>query len=70
VLFIIRCRIFCLRVYHPKNLKTKFNIVLPVVLCRCETWSLTLREERRLKVFEDRVLRKILVPKRQEVTGE
>jgi hypothetical protein len=36
---------------------------------RCETWSLTLREERRLRVFENRVLR-ILRPKREEVTGE
>jgi hypothetical protein len=36
----------------------------------CETWSLTLREERRLRVFENRVLRKIFGPKRDEVTGE
>jgi len=36
----------------------------------CETWSLTLREERRLRVFENRVLRKIFGPKREEVTGE
>jgi hypothetical protein len=37
--------------------------------CGCETWSLTLREEYRLRVFEDRVPRGILVPKRDEVTG-
>jgi hypothetical protein len=37
---------------------------------RCETWSLTLREEHRLRVFENRVLRRIFVPKRDEVTGE
>jgi len=43
---------------------------LPVVLYGCETWSLTLREERRLRVFENRVLRKIFEPKRNEVTGE
>ena len=36
----------------------------------CETWSLTLREERRLRVFEKRVLRRIFGPKRDEVTGE
>ena len=55
-----------------KNLKTKTyrTIILPVVLYGCETWSLTLREERRLRVFEDRVLRRIFGPKRDEVTGE
>jgi hypothetical protein len=55
----------------PKNLKIKIytNIILPVVLCGCETWSLTLREERRLTVFENRVLRRIFGPKRDEVTG-
>ena len=36
----------------------------------CETWSLTLREERRLRVFENRVLRRVFGPKRDEVTGE
>ena len=41
-----------------------------VVLHGCETWSLTLREERRLTVFENRVLRRIFGPKRDEVTGE
>jgi hypothetical protein len=44
--------------------------MLPVVLYWCETWSLTLKEERRLRVFENRVLRKIFGPKRDEVTGE
>jgi len=43
---------------------------LPVVLYGCETWSLTLREERRLRVFENRVLRRVFGPKRDEVTGE
>ena len=43
---------------------------LPVVLYGCETWSLTLRKERRLRVFENRVLRSIFGPKRDEVTGE
>jgi hypothetical protein len=43
---------------------------LPVVLYGCETWSLILREEPRLSVFENRVLRRIFEPKRDEVTGE
>jgi len=53
-----------------KNLKKKIyrNIILPVVLYGCETWSLTLREERRLRVFENRVLRRIFGPMRDEVT--
>jgi len=46
------------------------HIILPVVLYGCETWSLTLREEHRLRVFENRVLRRIFGPKRDEVTGE
>ena len=46
------------------------TIILPVVLYECETWSLTLREERRLRVFENRVLRRVFGPKRDEVTGE
>jgi hypothetical protein len=44
--------------------------MLPVVLYGCETWSLTLREECKLRVFENRVLRRIFGPKRDEVTGE
>jgi hypothetical protein len=54
-----------------KNTKIRVyrNVVLPV-LCGCETWSLTLREEQRLRVFENRVLRRIFGPKRDEVTGE
>jgi hypothetical protein len=55
-----------------KNVKTKIyrTIILPVVLYGCETWSFTLREECRLRVFENRVLRRIFGPKRDEVTGE
>ena len=55
-----------------KNLKIKVyrNINLPVVLYGCETWSLTLKQERRLKVFENRVLRGIYGLKRVEVTRE
>jgi len=56
----------------PKNLKTKIyrTIILPLVLYGCETWSLTLREEHRLRVFENGVLRRIFGTKRDEVTGE
>jgi hypothetical protein len=46
------------------------QIFLPAVLFGCEIWSLTLREERRLRVFENRVLRRIFGLKRDEVTGE
>jgi len=46
------------------------TIILLVVLYGCETWSLTLREEHRLRVFENRLLRRIFGPKRDEVTGE
>jgi hypothetical protein len=51
-----------------KNLKIKIyrTIILPVVLYGCETWSLTLREEHRLRVFESRVLRRIFGPKMEE----
>jgi hypothetical protein len=44
------------------------TVILPVVLYVCETWSLTLREECRLRVFENRVLKRIFGPKRDEVT--
>jgi hypothetical protein len=55
-----------------KNVKIKIyrTIILPVVLYECETWSLTLRDERRMRVFENRVLRRVFGPKRDEVTGE
>jgi len=55
-----------------KNLKIKIHrtIILPVVLYGCGTLSLTLREERRLRVFENRVLRRVFGCKRDEVTGE
>ena len=55
-----------------KNLKIKIyrTIILPVVLYECETWSLTLKEEHRLRVYENRVLRRVFGPKRDEVTGE
>jgi len=55
-----------------KNIKIKIYriIILFVVLYGCETWSLTLGEEGRLRVFENRVLKRIIGPKRQEVIGE
>jgi hypothetical protein len=56
----------------PRNVKVKIykTIILPLVLYGCETLSLTLREEHRLRVFENRVLRRIFGPRRDEVTGE
>jgi len=55
-----------------KDMKIKIHrtIILPVVLYGCETWSFTLREERRLRMFENRLLRRIFGPKRDEITGE
>ena len=55
-----------------KNIKIKVytNIILPVVLYGCETWLLSLLEERRLWVLENRVARRVFGPKRDEVTGE
>ena len=53
-----------------QNLTINILIIVPVVLYGCETWSLTLREERRLRVFENRVLRRIFGSKTDEVTGE
>jgi hypothetical protein len=55
-----------------KNVRIKIyrNIILPVVLYGCETWSLTLREERRLRAFENNVLRRIFRSKRDEIMGE
>jgi hypothetical protein len=55
-----------------RNVKVKIHktIILPIVLYGCVTWSLTLKEEHRLRVSENRVLRGIFGPKRDEVTGE
>jgi hypothetical protein len=54
------------------NVKVKIykTIILSVVLYGCETWSVKLREEHRLRVFQNRVLRKVFGPKRDEVMGE
>jgi hypothetical protein len=55
-----------------KNIKIRIykTIILPVFLYGCETWSLSLREEHRLRVFENRVLRRIFEPKRDEMMGD
>jgi len=73
--FKIRNTLFCclqtiilssvVRVYDSSYSK---RIILSAVLYGCETWSLILREERRLRVFENRVLRRIFGPKRNAVT--
>ena len=68
----------CIIVYsvHSVLLSNKLKIkiyriiILPVVLYGCEVWSLTLREERKLRVFENMVLRRIFGTRRDEVTGE
>jgi hypothetical protein len=57
-----KTKIICIKIHR--------TIILPVVLYGCETWSLILREEHRLRVFDNRVLRRIFGPKRDEVTGE
>ena len=56
-------------IYQSNELYNVYN-QLPVVLYGCETWSLTLREERKLRVFENMVLRRIFGPRSDEVTGE
>ena len=72
MLLIILCRIFCLPVFLSKNININVSrtVIWPVVLYRCEVWSLILREGHRLRVFESRVLRKIFGPKRDKVTTE
>jgi len=52
------------------KIKIYMTIIVPVVVYGCETWSRTLTEVRRLRVFENRVFRRIFGPKRDEVTGE
>jgi hypothetical protein len=56
--------------YKNKKIMIYRTVILPVVLYLCETWLLTLGEERRLRVFENRVLRRLFGPKRDEVSGE
>jgi hypothetical protein len=61
--FLLVC---CLKITTIKLYKT---VILSVVVCGCKTWSLKLREERRLRAFENRVLRRIFGPKRVEIIG-
>ena len=63
---ILSSRLLCKKL----KVNTYKTIILPVVLYGCETWSLTLREEHRLRVFEIKVLRKIFGAKKDEITGE
>jgi hypothetical protein len=55
-----------------KNTRTKIyrTVILLAVFYECETWSLTLREDRKLRVFENRVLRELFGPKRDDVAGD
>jgi hypothetical protein len=62
--------VFQIAIQKLKDQDIYRTIILPVVLYGCETWSLTLREERRLRVFENRVSSIVFGPKRDEVTGE
>ena len=56
--------------FDETKIRLHRTIILLVVLYGCETWSLTLREERRLRVLENRVLRRMFGPRRDGVTGE
>jgi hypothetical protein len=71
MLAIIRCRIFSSSLLS-KSIKLKIyrTVMFPVVLYGCETWSLIFSKKRRLRVFENRVLRRIFGLKRDEVVGE
>jgi hypothetical protein len=62
--------VFSSAVGKRKKIRIYETIILPAVLYGCETWSLTLRDEHRLRVFENRVLKRIFEPKRDEVMGE
>ena len=71
MLAMIRYRIFVVQFPTQKHkIKIYRIVILPVFLYGYEIWSLTLKEECRLSVFENRVLRKIFSPKRNEVTGK
>jgi hypothetical protein len=72
MLAVIKSRMFLSSSFVSINTKIEMyrTVILPVVLYGCETWSLTLREEHRLRLFENMVLRGIFGPKRDGVTGE
>jgi hypothetical protein len=70
MLTIVRCRIVYLPLCYQRNISIKIpSAIILSVLYGFETWPLNLREERRLRVFENRVPRKIFGPKMDEVTG-
>jgi len=69
LLFVAEYFVFSL-LYKNTKIKVYRTVILPAVLYGCETWSLTLREARRLSVSENRVLRKIFGAEKDEVTGE
>jgi len=62
--------VFHVAIQKFKDQDIYITIILPVLLYGCETWSLTLWEERELRVFKNMVLRRIFGPRRDEVTGE
>ena len=68
--YLYSCNITILYIIYVEGIKIYTTIILPVILYGCETWSLTLRDERRLRVFENRVLRRVFGPERDEVTQE
>jgi hypothetical protein len=61
----------CSSLLLSKNVKLRIykTIIMPLVLYGCETWSLTVREEHKLRVFQNKVLRRIFGPKRDGMTG-
>jgi len=67
----VAVQIYCAGRLLSRKLKIKIyrTIILPVLLYGCEAWSLTLKEERKLRVFENMALRRIFGPKREEVRG-
>ena len=64
------CELSSLLIWLSRLSHSSYSLGLNLYHCICETWSLTLREERKLRVFENMVLRRIFGPRRDEVTGE
>ena len=72
MLAIIRGKSFCFPFSYPQIINTRINrtIILSVALYGCETWSVIMREEHRVRVFQNRVSRGVFGPKMDELTGE
>jgi len=66
----VQNRLFSSLLSNNIQIKKYRTVILPVVLYGCETWSLTLREECRLRVFENRVVRRLFWSERDKVTGK